>query len=288
MNQARDVLYTQNPLNAQINPNIIQQFLPDTNIGLPSRPNTSYAGLYAMGLPQSQPSEQQFQQQQQQCSFITDTTSTINTQSSANSSALPWVQSLDKRLQQIEKQLGSQNINWQNIDTTLQNQNVRMTHMEKQMSELNCIKQNVAKVETSVTNIDRDVRSVSRKMQEYVESINTFSDMCDDIMSNQKHTDSIINSLNEKVEYLESEQKLLKSNVSQSGSAITDLQCRSMRENLIFTGIEEPELEEGEYEDAEQSLREFLETEMSIEKTIPFHRVHRLGRYESEYDPRNP
>ena len=99
----------------------------------------------------------------------------LNVQSSAMIGAPPWVshmlQSLDSRLQQIEKQLVNQNTNWQNVDMTLHSQNIRMTHTEKQISELNSVKQNVAKVERSVCILDKDARGVNLKLQEYDESI---------------------------------------------------------------------------------------------------------------------
>ena len=50
-----------------------------------------------------------------------------------------------------------------------------------------------------------------------------------------------------------------------------------MRDNLLFTGIEEPELHEKEFEDTENTLNQFLAKEMNIKRAIPFHRVHRLS-----------
>ena len=49
---------------------------------------------------------------------------------------------------------------------------------------------------------------------------------------------------------------------------VVDLQCRSMRQNLIFTGISEPELPVGEYEDVCYTLRRFLREEMHCDRDI--------------------
>ena len=54
---------------------------------------------------------------------------------------------------------------------------------------------------------------------------------------------------------------------------ILDLKCRSMRDNLLFFGIEE-----GEEEDCEFVLRTFLSRRMKVRKAISFERVHRVGR----------
>ena len=72
----------------------------------------------------------------------------------------------------------------------------------------------------------------------------------------------------------------MKSQLEKSDTAIVDLQCRSMRDNLIFVGIEEPEYVPDEPEDVENSLHSVLRKEMNITEKIPFHRVHRIGRYE--------
>ena len=61
-----------------------------------------------------------------------------------------------------------------------------------------------------------------------------------------------------------------------------------MRENVIFSGIKEPKLQRGIYEDVEMSLRKFLREEMSIEQDIPFDRIHRLGKFGPEQNYPRP
>ena len=51
-----------------------------------------------------------------------------------------------------------------------------------------------------------------------------------------------------------------------------DAQCRSMSYNLIFTGINERE-----YEDGETVLKEFLSAKLQIADEIPFANTHRIG-----------
>ena len=83
---------------------------------------------------------------------------------------------------------------------------------------------------------------------------------------------------------IESDQSSLRSNQKKPETTLTDLQCRSMRDNLIFTGINEVTLKEGEeeYEDAQKSLNKFLEKEMGILKIIELHRVQRMGAYDKD------
>ena len=56
---------------------------------------------------------------------------------------------------------------------------------------------------------------------------------------------------------------------------ITDLQWRSMKNNLIFNGIQG----EHKYENIEEKLRCFIHQELGIAKHIEFGNVHRYGRY---------
>ena len=51
-----------------------------------------------------------------------------------------------------------------------------------------------------------------------------------------------------------------------------DAQCRSMSYNLIFTGIDEREQEDGE-----TVLKEFLSARLRITDEIPFANIHRMG-----------
>ena len=56
-------------------------------------------------------------------------------------------------------------------------------------------------------------------------------------------------------------------------STVLDLQCRSMKNNLIFTGLHEVS---NEY--TEDLLRDFLYSELGIDYKIEFGNVHRFGR----------
>ncbi|KAL0152965.1 hypothetical protein M9458_051718 [Cirrhinus mrigala] len=68
---------------------------------------------------------------------------------------------------------------------------------------------------------------------------------------------------------------------NQMKETILDLQCRSMRENLIFTGI--PETPQ---ENPEDAIKEFMYSSLKLPmptvNTISFHRVHRIGQKNTE------
>jgi len=62
---------------------------------------------------------------------------------------------------------------------------------------------------------------------------------------------------------------------------ILDMQCRSMKNNLIFTG-----LMENRGEDCEDKLRSFIYNELNIEKFIEFGNIHRFGKRHEDGRPR--
>ena len=227
-------------------------------------------------------------------SFMNELRNTIpgSMQNEVIGGAPPWVsqlfEGLDIRFNQIEAHLITQNSRWQSVSDTLRLQNDRMTNIETKVSEIGSLKQSVAQLQITTDCQDRDISEANRKIREYDSSIQTYSDMCDDIRSDKRLQDAEIADLRAQVNVLQGDNDSMKIKLSEAESTITDLQCRSMRDNLIFTGIKEPEYIPDQPEDTELSLREFLSAEMDIFIQLPFHRVHRLGNYEKSNDGPRP
>ncbi|KAL0148235.1 hypothetical protein M9458_056467 [Cirrhinus mrigala] len=79
-----------------------------------------------------------------------------------------------------------------------------------------------------------------------------------------------VTNLSNQVNHLTSENRIMK-------EKILDLQCRSMRNNLIFSGIPLPI---STPDDPEKAVKEFMQSSLKIPpetvNRITFHRVHRL------------
>jgi hypothetical protein len=71
---------------------------------------------------------------------------------------------------------------------------------------------------------------------------------------------------------LEDELKEFRQERDEMRETIIDLRCRSMKNNLIFTG-----LTESQHENTEATLREFLRCELGNEYHIEFGNVHHFG-----------
>lgn len=290
LQQANGVLYQYGPQNTQQSSMVIDTVSQN---GRQSQYTT---------VPVFRPIEHQYQQQQSNNTISDDQFTTMNTMNVGISERCaapvltsvpgpvlasnplpepPWVtqmlKGLDTRLQHIETQLVTQNNKWQSIDSTLQSQNLRITKIEQQLTEFNTMKQDLSRMQNSLYDMGQEVSGVNSRMKDYDESILNFNDKYDQILSENSNNDKLLKDLCTQVDRMQVEQEALYEQQSKSESRITDLQCRSMRDNLLFTGIEEPELQENEFEDTENTLNQFLSKEMNINRAIPFHRVHRLG-----------
>ena len=217
--------------------------------------------------------------------MYTDNTTNNNTEQCVLSEAPPWVNYMldrfDARLQSIEAQLLNQNSRWQQIDAQLQNQNSRMVNMEQKLAQIDEVKQSIAQVKINVTELDKQVDYVQSQIINYDQSISTYSELCDDVISENTENKKTIDSLSKRIATIEKQQETIKSKQQQTEEKLTDIQWRSMRENLIFTGNDEDETDVSN-ENCEGKLKEFLSSKLNIHDEMPLDRVHRLGKYKSQ------
>ena len=190
----------------------------------------------------------------EQCKQTVYTTSTMNESVYNDQGAALWVtiilRSLDSRLQGTETQLLQQNSRWQQIDQQLQNQNAqlqsqntRMTQIEQNVEKINEVKQKVSNVEVQICNMDTEIDDVKSKITAYNDSIEHFNEIFDDIVSENTSAKSTIDGLTKRITHLELGHDTIKSSQLTMEGKVLDLQCRSVHENLLFTGIDEVEPE---------------------------------------------
>ena len=198
---------------------------------------------------------------------------TQNTVSDQPAHIASILQSLDTRLGKIENQLGHQN-------QQLNQQNTRIHNIEGHVKQITVLKQNVCTVQNKVYTIEVDMKHIKSKQTEYDCSVNTCSDLCDEVLKSQASINQRIDELNNQLKFLQtSEIENIKHEHNDLKEEFLDTKCRQMCENLIFTGINEVYLGPGEHENCENTLLEFLARHMGIYQDIKLDRVHRLGRY---------
>ena len=112
--------------------------------------------------------------------------------------------------------------------------NIRIGYIKQQVSELKDLKQSMTHLQISTDSAERETKKVSSKIAEYDDTIRMYSDTWDDIRSEQATCRSENFEIYERLDKIEREQEALKETVVSSDKTIIDLQCRSMRDNLIL------------------------------------------------------
>ena len=111
--------------------------------------------------------------------------------------------------------------------------------------------------------LHKDVQEITRSLEFAHEHIMT-------LQTANKELHSSVQSLSEQMQKISTENKQLK-------ETVLDLQTRSMRDNLIFSGLPETN-----NENTESVVKNFMKTQLKIPpetlKNVTFHRVHRFGR----------
>ena len=145
------------------------------------------------------------------------------------------------------------------------------TDSKVEVGVLQSINTKLLRMETQLSLIDvlhKDIRDLKTSLEFSFEQI---KDLQHDT-NNMKFT---VNSLTTELDKINKENKTLR-------ETLLDVQCRSMRDNLIFTGI--PEKTE---EDPEKTVKNFMCEHLKISENtvneISFHRVHRIGRKLNAY-----
>jgi hypothetical protein len=81
---------------------------------------------------------------------------------------------------------------------------------------------------------------------------------------------------------LEEKQEEATQMLSTTNEKVIDLQWRSMRENLIFYGIQEAQNFSENGENCEERVKDFIKNILGLEDQIEMDRAHRLGRYKQD------
>ncbi|XP_062616814.1 uncharacterized protein LOC134278517 [Saccostrea cucullata] len=105
------------------------------------------------------------------------------------------------------------------------------------------------------------------------ECVTHISKQYDDQTREVKEMKKSVSNIRNENEMILNELEMVRNKFEDLNERHLDLQTRSMRDNLVFSGI--PETEE---ENTEEVLKEFIRAEMNITEVPQFHRVHRMGK----------
>ena len=141
----------------------------------------------------------------------------------------------------------------------------RLDTMDKKLGQLDTIQISVNKITDQVNTMNTKISGLETKMKTIEDSREFDSKSLDLLQAKQKQIDSIML----KMQKLEVDQK----------EKLLDLQCREMRDNLLFYNFKEEKDETDQH--CIEKLYRLMENELAIQnaRDIQFHRVHKLGRF---------
>ena len=148
----------------------------------------------------------------------------------------------------------------------------------KKLDEIDAISKKLDTLEHRLTGFESRIKNVENKSNVLERSVKFLSEQYESVKASKDTSEfestiinthqNIVKEMNEFIAQVTTERDSLR-------DTVVDLQCRSMKNNLIFTGLEGEYPEEG----IEEKLRDFLFYELNIGQKIEFGNVHRFGRY---------
>ena len=146
--------------------------------------------------------------------------------------------------------------------------------IKEKMFKIDKIEKTVNTINIKVNDIESQVKTMDNRISDVENTCQFIGSEFDSTKKDFKDSKTEISKLQEKCQTLQKSTKELEENKLTIESKMIELETRSMRENLMFYGIQE-----SDHEDCDQKVKELIENEFQIEnaKSIIFDRVHRVG-----------
>ncbi|KAK3083223.1 hypothetical protein FSP39_017228 [Pinctada imbricata] len=158
----------------------------------------------------------------------------------------------------------------------LQKMDTRLSVIEKRTETLEVINSKITKLDARVGVAENEIKTTKTKISEIEADLQGNSNLYDDVKGKTDELDNDLLRLKKrigKVEKMTDEISRLQEENGELHESLLEMKCRSMKYNLLFSGIAE-----ADGENCENVLKKFIQDELQIEKEIPFANVHRVGK----------
>ena len=170
----------------------------------------------------------------------------------------PWAVNPCQQLNTIQLTMENQNNRWQYVENHIAEQNQKMIKMESQLSDIANIKREMSSACTNILGIQTEMKTIKTKMSDYDNTIQQYSDMCDDLTTSNSKVDSRVNLMMNRLQTLQDKQQDINQKQQETCEKLTDIHWRSMRDNLIFSGIPE----EGQFREKGEIAKKLFKTSL--------------------------
>ena len=145
----------------------------------------------------------------------------VNLKSFKNNGIPPWTANICQQLQNIQDQLEMQNERWQSVENKLADNNAQMLNIESQISQFNQVKQTVSENSRNIDAINKQMKSLQLKKDDYDNNILEYNNICDNVIAANTELSTKVNDMLYRVSMVEDK--------------VVDVQWPNMRISLIFT-----------------------------------------------------
>ncbi|KAK3094207.1 hypothetical protein FSP39_025461 [Pinctada imbricata] len=155
------------------------------------------------------------------------------------------------------------------LDNRIKNLENDTAKIEEIRSSISAFSSRIESLEKSVEKIYNHISQMEAGIEGLGAVVNTVIDKC---AQNKKDIGSVDTKLIEMEMEMRKSEKIYFENMQKLQENVLDLKCRSMKYNLVFSGLEYQR-----DENVKVKLREFIKTELGLDQHIDFVNVHRFG-----------
>lgn len=148
------------------------------------------------------------------------------------------------------------------------------------VSKIDNIEKMVNKISSKVDNLETKVKTIDSRVSEVEKSKEFLSSGFDDTKEKLKRADSDLKRLTNKCKDFEESMKNLATQNETLEAKANDLEARSLRENLLFHGINETQ-----NENCETLVKQFIAEKLNVTQDVTIDRAHRLGKPRNKTRP---
>ena len=152
----------------------------------------------------------------------------------------------------------------------------RIQNLEKDSSKIEDIRSSIQEFMTRIDSIEKSIEKIYNHINQMETSIEGVGSVVDTVIDKCTQNKTDINSLDAKLAEMGSEmkkaEKIYLENIQKLQENVLDLKCRSMKYNLVFSGLAYQN-----DENVTEKIRVFIKNELGILHHIDFVNVHRFG-----------
>lgn len=174
------------------------------------------------------------------------------------------------------------------MQTMMSEMNSRLSAIEKNTSTLEAINKKLSSLTIRMDDTEDEINQMKRKVTEIETDLQGNSNIMDKVKAANDTIGRNVTQMKVSIKNIEEQENEtteeiddLREMYEEIKEQVLDVKCRSMKYNLIFSGIDEKAWDSGEHsENSEETIKTFIKEKLKIPNAdeIPMANVHRIGK----------